>query len=235
MMNTEVEAIRQRYVRRNQLPQDKVTALYDPLNPSRYLSYAEKRRALIQCIEWAGLAPLRERRLIEIGCGNGDNLLQFLTLGFQPENLVGNELMAEYAANARRLLPIATQIFPGDAATLDLPEESFDIVFQSTVFSSILDADFQQKLADRMWSLVKPGGGILWYDFTFNNPNNPDVKGVTRSQIRTLFPQGQLKTWRITLAPPINRRVSKIHPGLYPVFNALPFLRTHLLGWIRKP
>ena len=46
------------------------------------------------------------------------------------------------------------------------------------VFPSILDDSFQQKLADRMWALTKPGGGILWYDFIYNNPRNPDVRGV---------------------------------------------------------
>ncbi len=25
-------------------------------------------------------------------------------------------------------------------------------------------------LLDRMWRWVKPGGGVLWYDFTFDNP-----------------------------------------------------------------
>jgi len=43
----------------------------------------------------------------------------------------------------------------GDAAEIDLAEGSFDIVYQSTVFTSILDNGFQQKLADRMWALDK--------------------------------------------------------------------------------
>jgi hypothetical protein len=25
------------------------------------------------------------------------------------------------------------------------------------------------------------------------------------------------------------------HPSLYPVFNVLPLLRTHVLAWIEKP
>jgi hypothetical protein len=40
---------------------------------------------------------------------------------------------------------------------------------------------------------------------------------------------------RVTLAPPISRRLTRVHPGLYGVINALPFLRTHLLCWIAKP
>ena len=29
-----------------------------------------------------------------------------------------------------------------------------------------------------MWAAVKPGGGVLWYDFTVDNPRNADVRGV---------------------------------------------------------
>ena len=117
---------------------------------------------------------------------------------------------------------------------MKLEVSSFDIVYQSTVFSSILDLSVQNKLAAKIWSWVKPGGAVLWYDFTYDNPNNPDVKGVTLSRIRELFPEGIIHSKRVTLAPPISRRVCKIHPGLYTVFNALPLLRTHVLCWIQK-
>jgi hypothetical protein len=39
----------------------------------------------------------------------------------------------------------------------------------------------------------------------------------------------------VTLAPPLARAVTRIHPGLYRWFNALPPLRTHVLAWIAKP
>ena len=112
--------------------------------------------------------------------------------------------------------------------------QSFDVVLQSTVFSSLLDAAFQQQLADSMWHWVRPGGGVLWYDFVYDNPSNPDVRGVPLQRIRELFPHGRVNARRLTLAPPIARRVCGIHPLLYTAFNVLPFLRTHLLCWIEK-
>lgn len=231
-MLDEIEAIRKRYARRNQHPQ---TSLYDPLNEERYLGYEEKRRAFIRWIKWSRLAPVSDKRVLEIGCGSGDNLRQLMTLGFQPENLIGNELLEEYALNARRLLPAGVQILLGDASILELDNQFFDVVLQSTVFTSILDDQFQQKLANKMWSLVKSGGGVLWYDFIFNNPNNPDVRGVSVQRIRQLFPEGEVKVWRLTLAPPISRRVARINPHLYTLFNLFPFLRSHVLCWIKKP
>jgi hypothetical protein len=40
---------------------------------------------------------------------------------------------------------------------------------------------------------------------------------------------------RVTLAPPLARAVTRIHPGLYRCFNVLPLLRTHVLAWVEKP
>lgn len=228
---TETDNVRERYARREEQNAD---SRYDPLEMAQCLTLQEKERALIRWIRTCQMDPLHNKTVLEIGCGKGDNLLQLIRLGFQPENIVGNELLEERARLARHRLPEATRILAEDASTLDLPDASFDIVFQSTVFTSLLDDAFQQRLADRMWTLSKPGGGILWYDFIYNNPRNPDVRGVPVHRIRTLFPQGTLHCWRLTLAPPISRRVTRLHPALYNLYNALPFLRTHVLCWIAR-
>ena len=82
---------------------------------------------------------------------------------------------------------------------------------------------------------LKPGGAVLWYDFTVDNPRNPDVRGVPLARLRALFPQGRLRHRRVTLAPPLARAVVRVHPALYRAANALPWLRTHVLAWIAKP
>jgi SAM-dependent methyltransferase len=230
-MPTEVEQIKDRYARRAMAASH---GRYDLVNPTVYMSVQERERALLRWIRDNRIAPLASRRLIEIGCGSGQNLLDLLRFGFQPENMVGNELLPERVEAARRRLPPALSIVQGDAMQLDIPAESFDVVFQSTVFSSILEASFQEALAARMWRWVAPGGGVLWYDFTFDNPRNPDVAGVPVRRIKALFPEGHLKCWRITLAPPLARLVTRVHPALYTLANSMPFLRTHVLCWIKK-
>ena len=225
----EPEAVAERYARR--AADDR----YSPLRPDVWQTLQERQRALLTLFAQIGWTELADKHLLEVGSGAGANLLELLRLGFVPEHLTGVELLPERHAQARRVLPAALALHAGDALRLDLPAASQDAVFVSTVFSSLLDDAFQQRLADAMWRWVKPGGGVLWYDFTVNNPRNPDVRGVPLRRVRELFPGGELQARRITLAPPIARAVTRVHPSLYTLFNAVPLLRTHVLAWIAKP
>jgi SAM-dependent methyltransferase len=228
---TEADAVRERYARRPDAAQD---ARYRMLSPAVWQSVHERQRALLRLFARAGLADLSSLRLLEVGCGGGGNLLELLRMGFAPEHLSGIELLPERFAQARRVLPAALALIEGDAAQAAIATESLDITFVSTVFSSLLDETFQQRLAGAMWRWLKPGGAVLWYDFTVDNPRNADVRGVPLARVRALFPQGHLTARRVTLAPPIARAVCRVHPALYTACNALPLLRTHLLCWIAK-
>ena len=228
-MNDETRAIAERYARRN------VGDRYHPLRPEIWQTRQDRERALISMLQRHARRPLAELYMLEVGCGHGDNLLELLRLGFDPARLVGNELLPERAAAARRRLPAVTGLLEGDATQLELTDGGFDIVYASTVFSSILDDAFQQRLADAMWRWVRPGGAVLWYDFTIDNPRNADVRAMPLRRLRTLFPAGQVDARRVTLAPPIGRHVVRLHPAAWRLFNALPLLRTHLLAWVGKP
>lgn len=228
-LEKEVVAIRARYARRTD-----DLAKKSIFHPHRLATTLEKQAGMVTLLRCNLQVPLSEARILEIGCGYGDNLLQFLTWGANPANLVGNELQDDIAAHAREVLPAATAVHVGDARTLALPPASFDIVMASTVFSSILDLPFRAALADHLWSLVKPGGGVLWYDFIFNNPSNSDVRKVTRRELRDLFPAARHDVRRMTLAPPIARRLAPISMALYRTAGLLPPLQTHLLGWLAK-
>jgi len=208
---------------------------YSLLRPDVWLTVQERQRAMLRLLVRQGLTNLPTLRVLEVGCGAGGNLLELLRAGFAPQHLAGAELLPERLAQARAVLPAAVTLWGGDAAALDIAAGSRDIVFQSTVFSSLLDDAFQQRLADAMWRWVAPGGGVLWYDFTVNNPGNRDVRGVPLARVRQLFPQATVLAQRITLAPPLARAACRLHPALYPLLNALPPLRTHVLAWLHKP
>ena len=229
---SEAGAVAQRYARRA------AGDLYSPLRPEVWLGLQERQRAMLRGFAARGVTDLGGLHIAEVGCGAGGNLLELLRLGADPGRLTGLELLPDRHAAARHVLPAATTLWLGDAmqAHADvLAPASQDVVLQSTVFSSLLDDEFQQRLAARMWSWLKPGGAVLWYDFTVNNPRNRDVRGVPLRRVRELFPLGRVAASRVTLAPPLARLVCRWHPAFYPLFNSLPLLRTHLLAWVHKP
>jgi SAM-dependent methyltransferase len=226
----EVDAVRARYARR--VARD--DGRYSLTHPAALAALQERERATLRLFHELGLTDFAALSVLEIGSGSGDNLLGFLRLGFAPEHLAGVELLRERHEKARARLPAAVRLECGDAAALPPGAASADIVLQATVFSSLLDDAFQERLARAMWAAVKPGGGVLWYDFTVDNPRNADVRGVPLARVRALFPQARMTCRRITLAPPIARAVCRVYPGLYGVFNALPPLRTHLLCWLER-
>jgi SAM-dependent methyltransferase len=230
--DAEPRAVAARYARRADAA---ATDRYSPLRPEVWQTLHERQRALLSLFRVHGRQDLSALSLAEVGCGSGGNLLELLRLGFAPENLQGIELLPDRHAQSRHVLPAATQLWLGDASEVAIDADSQDLVLQSTVFSSLLDDAFQQRLAGAMWHWLKPGGAVLWYDFTVDNPFNRDVRGVPLSRVRALFPAARVVHRRVTLAPPLARAVCRVHPALYTAFNVLPLLRTHVLAWIEKP
>jgi ubiquinone/menaquinone biosynthesis C-methylase UbiE len=114
---SEIEDIVKRYKNR-----EKFDYRYNMLNPWIYKGEQEKERALIKWINSCSIFPVEEKRLLEIGCGSGGNLLQFLRLGFSPENLVGNELLQDRINKARMRLPAGLNLLPGNALDLTIQE-----------------------------------------------------------------------------------------------------------------
>ena len=231
-MTPETAEVRDRYARRAGAADAR---RYSMLLSATWQTVQERQREMLRLFGRAGITDPSGLELVEVGAGSGGNLLELLRVGFAPEKLRGVELLPERAELARRVLPAALDFQVGDACELPLAPGSVDIVYQSVVFSSLLDDAYQQRLAETMWRWLKPGGAVLWYDFTYDNPSNRDVRGVPLSRVRSLFPGARIVARRVTLAPPIARRVCRVHPTMYTLFNAVPLLRTHLLCWIEKP
>ena len=194
----------------------------------------EHHRETLRLLARAGYHPLSGLRILDVGCGNGNMLRQFMQWGAAPEDLAGIELRPEPVEYACHLNP-NLDIRCGSAMALPWPDASFDLVCQHTVFTSILDTAMRRQVAAEMSRVLRRGGAVLWYDFMYDNPRNPDVRGVSAKEIRALFPGFEINLHRITLAPPIARRLpDRFLPILYPLLSAILLLRTHYLGLLIK-
>lgn len=178
--------------------------------------------------------PLDGMRVADVGCGSGGWLLEFLKWGADPGDLAGIDLMPERLDCARRKLPMA-DLHAGNAAALPWESNSFDLVSQFVVFTSILDAGLKRAVANEMLRVLKPGGAILWLDFRVDNPRNAHVKGIQKKEVRELFPDCEVTLEPVLLAPPLTRLLASRAWVVAEVLHALPLLRTHYAGLIQKP
>jgi ubiquinone/menaquinone biosynthesis C-methylase UbiE len=226
----EAQRILQEYRRRErELPPD----FYSLTRPGILFTYQQRVRATLAALAREGLLPLSGKRILEVGCGTGGWLVDFESWGAERSRLAGIDLDPARAEIARRRLAEA-DIRVGDAASLPWPAGSFDIVLQSTVLSSILDQGTRRQVAAEMVRVLAPSGVIVWYDFFMNNPSNPNVRGVRAPELRALFPGFRVALERVTLAPPLARRLAPL-TWLLPLFlERLRVLNSHYLGVLRR-
>ncbi|HEY7198899.1 MAG TPA: class I SAM-dependent methyltransferase [Candidatus Dormibacteraeota bacterium] len=209
------------------------TRLYDGANPGNRAIVEERVRRMRRLLAEAGLADLGGRRVLDVGCGHGHELARMRELGARGGDLLGVDLMPERIERARELHP-DIEFRVGDATRLELPSESFDLVLSFTVLSSVLATDAARRIAAEMRRMLRPGGAILWYDLRRDNPRNANVRGLPAPEVRALFPGLRARLERVTLAPPLARRLGPLTGPGYPALAAVPFLRSHLVGVLAR-
>ena len=198
------------------------------------LSIQERERRVLALLARHAHVPLEGMKILEVGCGTGFWLREFIRWGARPENIFGLDLLPDRIEECRRLCPDGVTVRPSNASTIDSPSESFDLVLQSTVFSSVLEAGVKQQMANEMLRVLRHEGIILWYDFFVDNPYNSDVRGIGRSELRTLFSGCKITCNRITLAPPLARLITPYAPTVCEFLAGLRIFDTHLLAAISK-
>lgn len=237
-LDEEAARIRREYSRRaSEIPED----LYSVSTPGHLFSSLQRIRDVVKVLSAEGFFPLSGRRILDVGCGHGGWLSDFESWGARRENLAGMELDPARAEVARRRLGAmptggtgGADIRIGDASGLPWPDESFDLVLQATVLTSILDAAMRRAVAAEMARVVKHSGILLWYDFFYDNPRNPNVRGIRAAEIRELFPGFEVRLRCVTLAPPIARRLAPLTWIGALCLEKLRVLNTHYLGVLRR-
>jgi SAM-dependent methyltransferase len=207
--------------------------LYSPWQPAEIFFKTGRKAVAAGMLNEARVFPRTGDTCLEVGCGAAGWLADFISWGVREQDLHGIDIDALRIRRAKEILP-AADLRIGDAAKLPWNDGSFSIVISSTVFTSVLDRGVRSLIAAEIVRVLAPGGALLWYDFAFNNPKNPHVRGISRSEIGKLFPQlvGQIRS--VTLAPPLARLVVAHSWTLATVLEAMPFLRTHLLAVLIK-
>ncbi len=208
--------------------------LYSYLDPGCLFMMQEREREALALLKQQGRDVLAKQQILEVGCGNGRVLRELIKWGARPENVVGVDLLPDQIEEAKRLCPSSVALYCQNAANFPFSDATFNLVVQITAFSSVLDPGLKRQMAREMLRVLKPDGAILWHDFFLNNPQNPDVRGVGRKEIRRLFPNCAVVLRRVTLAPPLVRRLAPRSWLLCHLLTAMRIFNTHYLGLIDK-
>ena len=163
-------------------------------------------------------------RVLDVGCGSGAGIFQFLRLGFKPQQLAGVDLSPERIADAKVSLPnVDLRCESGDATTF--ADGAFDIVFEGTMFVLLPTEEMARGIAREMIRLTKPGGYLMLTDWRYSKPGSDVYKAMTQKRIAQLFDVGGatrlIAREKGALVPPLGRRLSHYAPSLYFLVQAV--------------
>ncbi len=221
----DLDRLRNEYENRKHRFADK--DIYTWFNTVNLFILQQRQRVLLSALKKRGMTNLSDSAILEMGCGAGGVLTEFLNFGASPRNLYGIDLLSDRLLEAREKLP-ASHFVNADGQRIPFNAQSFDLVMQYTALSSILDEGIRVQIAKDMTRVLKPNGVIVWYDFWLN-PTNPQTHGIRPSEIRSLFPSCNFEFHKITLAPPIARKVAPVSWGLALLLENLKLFNSHYL------
>lgn len=207
--------------------------LYAPWQPANRFMLESRNRTAAAMLHRLKVFPQSTDTCIEVGFGGIGWLSELIGWGIKEPNLHGIELEPTRAHKAQELLP-AADLRIGDAVALPWESETFQLAVASTLFTSVLDHRVRRLIAGEIIRVLAPGGALLWYDFAYNSPRNPHVRGISRAEIQALFPALQGEIRKVTLAPPVVRLIAPRWWTLATLLEGIPLLRTHLMAVLIK-
>lgn len=223
----ERERIRNAYTRRFR---GRTNSFYDPLN---VFFAQEVERHFIKLLRRHGLAPLDDKMLLDVGTAGGYFLRGLLKYGVAPANLFGVDIWESRLIDGHGRLPCLNLVC-ADGRALPFASETFDIVVQATMLSSVVHRGMRRQIGSEIIRVLKNSGIAFSFDFRFKRPGDRDVCAMTLCELEHAFAGCDVEV-NPCCAPP--RLVGLLAPrsqlwcdiacGLWP-------LKTHYWATVRK-
>ena len=162
--------------------------------------------SLAQFTRWRG------KKVLEVGCGCGTDLLQFACAGAEVHGIDLSEHSIELTKKHLELYGLQAEVAQGDGEDLPFPDNYFDLVYSWGV---IHHAPHPSKVVAEIYRVLKPGGYLkamvyyryspvwlwMWLKYALlkgriftslsrvisEYQESPGTKAVTMKQIKALF------------------------------------------------
>jgi 2-polyprenyl-3-methyl-5-hydroxy-6-metoxy-1,4-benzoquinol methylase len=129
--------------------------------------FVERRAApLIEMITRDGTGSLAGRRLLDLGCGFGALSAYFAAHGATVTGIDPVESRLEVGRAVAAEHGLAVELRPGRMESLELGDESFDLVVQNNSLCYIVSREDRQRALVETRRVLKPGGLVV-----IRNPN----------------------------------------------------------------
>lgn len=136
---------------------------------------------LVMQVESGTLAPCR---VLEIGCGTGTNALWLCERGFE---VTGIDVAPRAIARAERNAKAAgarVELATVDFLHGEVPGRDYELVFDRGVFHVFDDAEDRARFAERVASVLRPGG--RWLSLMGSTEGPPRDHGPPRRSMRDI-------------------------------------------------
>jgi len=158
------------------------------------------------------IKTLEKKKILDIGCGFGNNFIKFYQFGAKPENIFGVDLLFYRLKEVKKKFNIKNLI-NCNCANIPFKNREFDIVTQFVVFSSILDDNMCKNIAAEMLRVLKDDGIIIWYDSYGGNMMSEHTRSYSEKQIKEFFPDCKYEFKRIIPHSQLTFRLGKYEFG----------------------
>lgn len=124
-------------------------------------------------------------RAIDLGCGSGTNVITLAQRGWQVTGIDFSRVAIYRARRKARRAGVQAALQVGDASDLSGVRGPFDLALDIGCYHG-LSASQQQRYADSLSQILRPGGTFLLYGFERRDPAAPET-WLTAPALRQRF------------------------------------------------
>lgn len=227
-MSEELDKLKQVYNERKSLKID-----YSFVLPQNYYLVSSREKIFISSLLKYFGTDYSDLKVLDLGFGSGNDIFNLIKAGFKVENISGVEVIEERFQYVKSIIPNA-DLKLNNGFNIPFEDNKFDLIIQSTVFSSILNPESRAKLANEMIRVLKPKGKVFFYDIRFNNPWNKNVVKMDKDEINRIFKNEVKRFNAVTLNPILVRKIASGSIILCELLEKVPFFCSHYYTIIEK-
>jgi len=131
-------------------------------------------------------------RVLDVGCGTGENALYLASLGFEVWGIDAAQDAIKKAQDKAKKRGIKVKFLVSDALKPQLFRNKFDTIIDCGLFHVFSDEE-RPIFAASLYSALRPGGKYFMLCFSEHEPGSYGPRRVTQAEIRETFSKG----WRI--------------------------------------